>query len=160
MKHFTQWLVIFSVSLLGTFSIIYSGLAVKIYQCDITKLTFAIWLLFILYSISIGKMLYQRANRYTLNKLHTKKYNKILTRSENLRSLGFIGTIIGFIYMLNSFSVANFADAASTQKMLANVTIGMGTALFTTAAGLICSLILNWQLELLKKYINDESSGS
>jgi len=41
------------------------------------------------------------------------------------------------------------------QKALMAMATGMGTALYTTAAGLICSLLLHIQLFIYKKCMNE-----
>jgi biopolymer transport protein ExbB/TolQ len=64
-----------------------------------------------------------------------------------LLTLGMIGTVAGFIYMLSSsFSEMDPQNVVSMQGVLAKMSCGMSTALYTTAAGLVCSLLLKLQL--------------
>ena len=61
-----------------------------------------------------------------------------------------IGTVVGFIYMLTTvFTDINVDDTASVQDALAIMATGMGTALWTTLIGLVCSVILKLQLVLI-----------
>lgn len=63
--------------------------------------------------------------------------------------LGLLGTIVGFVLMLGSVSdVANF-NASTMQGVLKNMSVGMGTALYTTFAGLVCSILTTAQYHLL-----------
>jgi len=58
-----------------------------------------------------------------------------------------LGTVIGFILMLSTcLSNVSFQNAQSMQGVIGSMSSGMSTALVTTAAGLICSLILQLQI--------------
>jgi hypothetical protein len=63
--------------------------------------------------------------------------------------LGLLGTIIGFIFMLGSVANITDFDVTSMQKILKHMSIGMGTALYTTLAGLVCSMLAASQYQLL-----------
>ena len=69
--------------------------------------------------------------------------------SDMMLKLGLLGTIIGFIFMLGS--VANIADfdVSNMQKILRHMSNGMGTALYTTLTGLVCSVLSAMQLSLI-----------
>jgi len=68
-----------------------------------------------------------------------------------LLKLGLVGTIIGFILMLGSIANTASLDVNTMQKVLRQMSSGMGTALFTTLAGLIGSILLGLQYLLLDK---------
>lgn len=63
--------------------------------------------------------------------------------------LGLIGTIIGFILILQTLVDGPLPQADSIQKLLVTMSGGMGTALYTTLAGLVTATILGLQLQLL-----------
>jgi len=65
--------------------------------------------------------------------------------------LGLLGTIIGFILMLGSVAGTSSLDANTMQKVLRQMSIGMGTALYTTLTGLLASLTLGAQFQLLER---------
>ncbi len=68
--------------------------------------------------------------------------------------LGLLGTIVGFILMLGSVAdVADF-DVTTMQKILRHMSSGMGTALYTTMAGLVCSMLVSAQYQLLERQID------
>ncbi len=69
--------------------------------------------------------------------------------------LGLLGTIIGFILMLSSVVDVTEFDVTTMQKILANMSSGMGTALFTTMAGLVCSLLATAQYHMLERNIDE-----
>ncbi|MHC8441297.1 MAG: MotA/TolQ/ExbB proton channel family protein [Candidatus Eutrophobiaceae bacterium] len=75
--------------------------------------------------------------------------------SDMMLKLGLLGTIIGFIFMLGS--VANVADFDITaiQNILRHMSSGMGTALYTTLVGLICSVLASLQYQMLDKHCDE-----
>ena len=68
-----------------------------------------------------------------------------------LLKLGLVGTIIGFIYMLGSVAETSSLDVNTMQKVLKQMSSGMGTALFTTLAGLVASMLLGLHYLLADK---------
>ncbi len=75
--------------------------------------------------------------------------------SDMMLKLGLLGTIIGFIFMLGS--VANIADfdVSGMQKILKHMSNGMGTALYTTLAGLTCSILSAMQYHMLDRHADE-----
>lgn len=67
--------------------------------------------------------------------------------------LGLIGTIIGFILMLQSFVTGPAPSAENIQELLITMSSGMGTALYTTFAGLVASTLLGIQQILLSRNV-------
>jgi MotA/TolQ/ExbB proton channel family len=72
--------------------------------------------------------------------------------SEQLLGLGMLGTVIGFMIMLSTqFIGVSITDTQSVLKLIQTMSISMGTALVTTAAGLIASMVLKFKLVLFTK---------
>lgn len=67
--------------------------------------------------------------------------------------LGLIGTIIGFIMMLQSFVAGPTPSAENIQMLLITMSSGMGTALYTTFAGLVASTLLGVQQQILSRNV-------
>ena len=65
--------------------------------------------------------------------------------SDSLFKLGLLGTIIGFVLMLQPISNVNSFDEISIKNALTAMSAGMSIALFTTLSGLIGSLLLKVQ---------------
>ena len=63
--------------------------------------------------------------------------------------LGLLGTIIGFVLMLGSVVNVTDFDVNTMQNILKEMSSGMGTALYTTFAGLTCSILTAAQFHLL-----------
>lgn len=72
--------------------------------------------------------------------------------SDIMIRLGLLGTIIGFILMLGSvLNVSAQPSVESVRAILLDMSSGMATALYTTLAGLIASLMLSIQYYLVDR---------
>ena len=69
--------------------------------------------------------------------------------------MGLLGTIIGFILMLGSVANITDFDVTTMQKVLKHMSSGMGTALYTTLAGLVCSMLASAQYHLLDRSVDE-----
>ena len=69
--------------------------------------------------------------------------------------LGLLGTIVGFVLMLGTVSNVTDFDLSTVQKILKHMSSGMGTALFTTFAGLVCSILAGLQYHMLDRGADD-----
>lgn len=75
--------------------------------------------------------------------------------SDMMLKLGLLGTIIGFILMLGSVAnIANF-DISNMQKILQHMSNGMGTALYTTLVGLVCSILTAMQYHMIDRHVDE-----
>lgn len=137
MKSFLRWWVIVAGTLTGIgFLIVYDCIN-YINNADMTKLSFVIFALFIHSTIQVGRSTY-----YGIDKLNIPRFMVGL-----MTKIGMLGTVIGFILMLSTcLGNVSFQNIQSMQSVIGNMTSGMSTALVTTAAGLICSLILQLQI--------------
>lgn len=71
--------------------------------------------------------------------------------SEVLLSLGLFGTVIGM--SIATLSLANVtANAAMNMKVMAELSLGIGTAVYTTLVGLSCSVVTKIQCFLLEDH--------
>ena len=66
-------------------------------------------------------------------------------------TLGMIGTVAGFLLMLNTtFSSLDVKNVVNVQEAIADMAVGMSTALSTTLIGLICSILTKLQMVILE----------
>ena len=88
-----------------------------------------------------------------LLELKISKYLRILSFIVDLLiRLGLVGTVIGFILMLQSVTLIENFDINLMQDLMKNMSAGMMVALYTTLTGLTSAMILmlqNKYLELL-----------
>jgi hypothetical protein len=62
--------------------------------------------------------------------------------AEYCMAIGMLGTVIGFIIMTYGMAGVDFGNVENIKQLFAMATKGMSTALFTTAVGLVTSLLL------------------
>ena len=70
--------------------------------------------------------------------------------SDSLFRLGLLGTIIGFVLMLQPISSIDSFDEISIKNALTSMSSGMSIALFTTLTGLVGGLLLKMQYYFLE----------
>ena len=135
-----KWWTVLCSSILILFLSYHFGFLTQLYYADITKLSWIIIGLFFLLNVRLGYQLH--TNRKTGN-------NFDWLMSETMISLGMVGTVVGFIYMLSTiFTDIDLDNIRSVQDSLGVMATGMGTALWTTLIGLICSILYKTQLVL------------
>jgi hypothetical protein len=137
MKPFLRWWLIVSAICVGlAFFLIYDGLNF-VNNADFTKLSFVIFAIFVYCSIQVGICTYREKDDLAIPVWFASMFPKI----------GMIGTVIGFIVMLKTCLLnININNTSQMQSILAEMSLGMSTALVTTAAGLICSVLLHLQI--------------
>jgi hypothetical protein len=146
-----RWWLFFAVASIGTVALYLSGVIQKVNQVDVTKISFLIYAVFAIFTMRIGIDSYHLCREDKVTNQHITIYYKKSDIgwfvSDMLLTLGMIGTVAGFIYMLStSFSEMDPQNVISMQGVLAKMGAGMSTALYTTAAGLVCSLLLKLQV--------------
>lgn len=138
-----KWWLFFCIIVLFTFISWYFNIFALLYVSDITMLSWFIILLTYVYSITIGYKIHTRGK----DQLQIINYDVEWYVSEMVISMGMVGTVVGFIYMLSlSFTTLDINEISSLQSALGDMALGMGTALWTTLIGLICSILLKVQL--------------
>jgi len=116
-----------------------------LYANDFTKLSFVIIAILFFATIIIGYKYYKNNHDFEIEWF----------TSEVVISLGMIGTVVGFIFMLYAaFSELNVDDPAKLQQSMMLMAKGMGTALLTTLVGLISSVLIKCQLIIAKNETN------
>ena len=137
MKALLRWWLIFCLTVLAGGIAIYFDIHRELYEADQTKISFLILTIFVLTSIWIG----------VVTKLQDRTVELGWFIAEACLALGMIGTVTGFLLMLNgAFTQIDLSNPTTIQNSLVNMALGMSTALYTTLTGLICSLALKIQL--------------
>lgn len=143
MNIFLKWWLMVTLIVVGISTSIYFNFDTFLFENDLTKLSLVIVSLFVICTSVIGYKIWNSA-------IQRKKIYDYQTEwfvSEVLISLGMIGTVIGFIFMLYSvFGNLNITDTVAVQESLGMMASGMGTALLTTLIGLISSVLIKSQL--------------
>jgi len=116
------------------------GWLVPLYTNDLTYITFLITVIAGLTTLSLG---------YKFKMSDANSVDVEWFVSDVVLTLGMLGTIIGFMIMLQgTFSSIEFNDVHSIRLALSSMSQGLFTALNTTLLGLVSSIILKVQLIL------------
>lgn len=142
-----RWWLIFCLTLFGLVLAWELDVFHRVNEADVTKLSFVILIVFMAASCRIGATLIRDAAW----KDRTKVEGSTKFIAKTLIDLGLIGTVIGFIFMLTvSLEGMENMQPEKFRVALQQMGQGMGTALYTTATGIICSLVLRLQARLLE----------
>ena len=117
-----------------------------LWDADITKISIGILGVFAVTMLLTGYLSknYQDKKSQALG-------NYVWFASEAMITLGMIGTVAGFLLMLGTaFSNLDVTNIANIQAAIADMAIGMSTALSTTLVGLICSILTKAQMVILE----------
>ena len=159
--RYSSWLrwwlfvILTGVGLIISFSV---GWLSMIYNSDVTKLSVVIGVIYVVMTIWIGMSTYQ-ASKLESGSEKLKKLNREQKVSwfvaAMFLSLGMIGTLVGFIIMLkDGFSNMDVSNAATMQKVMSSIAVGMGTALYTTLVGLIAGIGIRIQAFNLQYHLD------
>jgi hypothetical protein len=145
----TWWLIFCSVVFATVYSQLSIGLFTTLNDADATKLSFLVIVCFYAYLISLGVRLTKYCKdindplcQDNLQKI--QKHGWFL--SDIFMAFGFLGTLIGFVIMLD---LTGLSSANAAQATLITLTTGMKTALYTTVMALIGSIIIKITLYVL-----------
>ena len=152
MKSFLKWWLIFCLVVLGIGTCLYFDVHTRLYESDITRLSYLILVIFGCTSVWIGSLTY----RVGILNDYEQRADVGWFISESCLALGMVGTVTGFLIMLGTaFANVDVSDAVTLQNALSDMAIGMSTALWTTLVGLVCSLVIKVQLVNLEVALNE-----
>ena len=147
---FLKWVISAALIALGSVAAVITGVADAVADNDVTRISFMIYIVFILSTIYSGFLTYKLSHLNEFDDLSAEEFssrnNYVWFISDILTTMGMIGTVLGFIYMLgSSFGEIDPSNTIAMSGALSKMGVGMSSALYTTAAGLICSTFLKVQ---------------
>ena len=138
-----KWWIQTAIIVFSAFMINQYGWWEFLYNADMTKISFVIIGVFLISSLSIGFISLKSTNWDHIDRLT----NYVWFGSEVMVTLGMIGTVAGFLIMLNTaFTDLDVNNIKNVQEAISNMAIGMSTALVTTLVGLVCATIIKIQM--------------
>ena len=106
---------------------------------------------FVISSLAVGYIGLKNSTWDTIESIS----NYVWFASEAMITLGMIGTVAGFLIMLNTaFSGLDVNDIRNVQEAISDMAIGMSTALVTTLVGLVCSTLIKVQMVVYENSSN------
>jgi len=154
-----KWWFIVSSCVVGSMFVQGFGLWTALWYADATKISFILLALFIGVTGYIGYQIRQ-VKKTTLN---ISKVNlelpSLWNATEAMNALGMIGTLGGFLIMLNLAFGGNInvTDADAARKLIASAALGLSTSACATLVGLVCATVTKLQLVILEKLIAERS---
>ena len=147
---FLRWILIISLIGVGVVFAVIADIPQQIAQVDFTRISFLILGGFVICSIRTGKSTYD---------ISCGKDPVVVTTANETGwfwadafvAAGMIGTVIGFIVMMSG--TFDNVSSANIQNVIVHALSKMGLALYTTASGLVCSLLLKIQLFNVAQHI-------
>jgi hypothetical protein len=149
--YFLNWWLIFTLICVGSVGAWFLNIFQMTNNADVTKISFIIYLLFLIFTVLTGYHTHklsklENATNEEVERLEDKTEISWFV-SDVLLTLGLLGTILGYIYMIETgFRTLDPGNISSLHSSLKYMAVGWGTALYTTAAGLICGMLLKLQL--------------
>ena len=138
-KRFLVWWLVVVMQLIGFGIAIWYGAISFLLEHDITKLSFAIIMMWLVATASIGYRSFKGRNDF-----ETPWFI-----GESCMTVGMVGTVIGFMLMLgSSFTEIDPNNVESMKRVIVDMAGGMSTALLTTLCGLVASLFVKVQIIL------------
>ena len=139
-KPFYIWWVTNLAVITGVFWAWHHGIVATIWHDDVTMITTALSVMFVITNGLVGYVAYTKD-------FSSKIVDACWFLSEQMLALGMLGTVVGFIYLLTTgISSASVTDPTSLATLLANMSVGLGIALYTNAVGILASLITKGML--------------
>ena len=143
MKTFWYWWLFVCLNLFGLGVIQYFDGFTWLYNIDITKLSFVILFSYLGVTACLGYITKHRTSKLRFN----SQLEMIWFYAESCLTLGMVGTIVGFIFILSTaFSGVDFQDIEAAKGIIKTMALGMGTSLVTTLVGLLANLLIKIQL--------------
>jgi hypothetical protein len=134
-KPFYIWWITNLLVASGVFWAWHNGIVAKIWYDDVTMITSVLSLLYVVTTALIGYVAYTKD-------FASKIVDACWFLSEQMLAIGMLGTVVGFIYLLSSgITSASVTDPTSLATLLANMSVGLGIALYTNAVGILASLV-------------------
>lgn len=155
-----KWWFIVCSCVVGCMFVQGFGLWTALWHADATKISFVLLALFVVVTGYIGHMIRSVKKSISTVPKVLLELPTLWFSSEAMNALGMIGTLGGFLIMLNlAFGgTINVGDADAARKLIASAALGLSTSACATLVGLVCATITKLQLTILEKLIDEKRS--
>lgn len=144
---FLRWWVAFSIMTVAMITTLVAGIGEFIHKSDSTFISWGILGVAFFASLHLGYKLKSYTRAKLLNEDVQQDFKVTEYFIETCTSLGLLGTIIGLIMMVvGAFADLDVTNQESVKESMLAMSEGIGTALVTTLVGLVCALLLRFQL--------------
>ncbi len=146
---FIKWFIVFAAFLTGNIIAAQYGIHSLVFKSDVSYVSSVITGLFLVGSAFAGKLAFDVSRKKVLIKpIHIKRQLSWLhALSGWFFLIGLLGTVVGLYVMLQG----NLGAAETDYQAVAmKIKSGSATKLFTTAAGIVASLVLQAQVQIIE----------
>ena len=163
-----NWALFVTLIAVGAVIVASLGWFGKIYELDLTKISFLILTLFVVSTGWCGFLTWQTSKTMggvdVLEFKHPDACKYLENQAEHgwfaaglCEKLGLTGTVFGFIIMLvGAFQGFEAGNEQATRQLLEQLSSGMATAFITTLVGVVCSILLSVQYHNLSNVLDWE----
>lgn len=151
MRHFLEWWVVLLVQGSGLLLCQYFGLFEWVWEQDKTKISYLILFIWSMVTLYCGRLSFL-ADKNKLTTYEVEQKSELGWFSADiLISLGMLGTVIGLLLMMSGIDLSASKNVLAAQEMLKTMSLGMSTAMITTACGIIFGNLIKLQFFLLTR---------
>ena len=149
---FVKWFIITAATLAASYISWSTGLVDIIVKNDMSRLSIVMTVLYGAFCYLSGCLSYQ-IDKHGHGKVNYKRSLRILNfLSDKFFTLGLLGTIVGFCFMM--YGTLN--TGIDVNQIIAQLKVGVSTALYTTLVGMIYSLIGQLQIFVIEHHLKYE----
>lgn len=146
---FLKWWLFFTMICVAGIFVYHTGFFKLLWEKDASHLSWAIFGIFGFFSVMCGINTFRVCFSPPKEKKSFEDYQRQEEVgwfvSELCLTLGMVGTIVGFVFMLSGFEGIDMAKPQTIQELLSDLGKSMATALYTTLIGLVCGSMLKVQ---------------
>lgn len=162
-KLFLRWSVLPSLTFVIAIIVASIGWFGTLYRSDVSHLSQAIAVVFILGTILAGKMAWRLSSPGLI--VDAKRRDACSWARRNMKHapflrglcerLGLLGTLIGVALLLDGSFSGVAEGGAAAQDALRSLTTNMATAIYTTLVGYLCGILLWFQFHFIGLALED-----
>lgn len=147
----------FVVVVLGALGVsqYYVNIAEYVWEKDHTYLGSAMVALFTVSTLAVGLLTWLHERGDDLEST-PEIMKRLWFLSEAFMGLGMIGTLAGLLMIFGPvFADLDASDVSSIRGVIKTLGTGIGTAFMATLIGLVCSILLKYQLLVLEEFLDE-----
>jgi hypothetical protein len=158
MNTLMRWWLFMCLSVVGLTVAGVFGFFQFMLRIDHSYLGFVVIAIYMFTSVWIGLMTYHARNG---DQLFTRHLHTCRFLSETLMGLGMVGTLIGYLFMVEAMAsgAINVADAAAAQGTIMKLANGLGTSSIVTLVGLVGAIGIKAQVANIE-YLLEENDAA
>ena len=141
MKKTLKWWLFTNLTLIAAFFLYKYGIWQEAFKVDTSYICIVITSLYCVVSLFCGYYTYEQ-DRFG----KCKSAEPLWFCAEQMMTLGYLGTLIGFIMALGSFAAIDVGNHTAMQGLLSHLGQSLGVAIWTSIFGVVAAVLAKIQL--------------